>query len=338
MSDITGTMGEQVLRALGLDAVCVQVYLLMHSDPDADSAGIAGQLGLNPSDVSDAINTLTRLTLLRPGLEHTGRLRPVSIERALSTLLRQHSEQLALQSDSLATLQSAMKDLLEAPQTPHEDTAEIDIEAISGGEAIQSRLDGLAVRARESFHVILPGGPQPPEMLEAARPFDQELIRRGVRVRLVYQTLVRTDRNNVEYMRWLEEMGAETRCAPVVPPRMILIDGNTALLSLGKNRDVPGAFLIREPGIVAPLAELFEQCWAAAEPLSRAEPTDDGTPSAQELALLRILAAGSTDEAAAKKLGVSVRTVRRIMADLMERLGATSRFEAGHRATQRDWL
>lgn len=51
-----------------------------------------------------------------------------------------------------------------------------------------------------------------------------------------------------------------------------------------------------------------------------------------------MLAAGLTDEAAAKRLGVSLRTVRRIMAGLMDRLQASSRFEAGLKAAQKGWL
>jgi hypothetical protein len=50
------------------------------------------------------------------------------------------------------------------------------------------------------------------------------------------------------------------------------------------------------------------------------------------------MAAGLTDEAAAKRLGVSLRTVRRQIQALMTRLQATSRFQAGHNAAQRGWL
>lgn len=51
-----------------------------------------------------------------------------------------------------------------------------------------------------------------------------------------------------------------------------------------------------------------------------------------------MLAAGLTDEVAGRRLGISARSVRRQMAGLMERLGASSRFEAGLRAAQRGWL
>lgn len=57
-----------------------------------------------------------------------------------------------------------------------------------------------------------------------------------------------------------------------------------------------------------------------------------------EKALLGLLDTGLTDEAAARQLGVSVRTVRRQMAALMGKLGASSRFQAGHKAAERGWL
>ena len=51
-----------------------------------------------------------------------------------------------------------------------------------------------------------------------------------------------------------------------------------------------------------------------------------------------ILAAGTTDEAVARRLGLSRRTVQRQMQQLMRRLGADSRFQAGLQAKARGWL
>lgn len=48
--------------------------------------------------------------------------------------------------------------------------------------------------------------------------------------------------------------------------------------------------------------------------------------------ILRALGSGLTDESAAKRLGVSLRTYRRRVADLMAKLEAGSRFQAGLRA------
>lgn len=339
MTDTSNAMGEQVLVALGLDTVCVQVYLMMHIAPDADTEQIAQRLNLELSEVVDALDELSDITLLRPGLPPSGRLRPVSIERAIHTLMRQQAEQLKAQSDALATLQTAVNEMLTSRPAP---VGAVDVEVVTGAEAMQQRLEELGLRASETVSSLMPGGPKPREMLDLARPFDGELAQRGVKVQAIYQNSIKSDRRNVEYAQWLVSLGGEVRLAPVVPMRMVLIDRAIAAVMHQPAKPLPlEMFVIREPGILFPLLVLFDLTWDAAEPLEPAKADSsiaDAQPNSQEFALLQLLAGGSTDEAAAKKLGVSVRTVRRMMADLMERLGATSRFEAGHRATQRGWL
>ncbi|MFJ6687006.1 helix-turn-helix domain-containing protein [Streptomyces werraensis] len=90
--------------------------------------------------------------------------------------------------------------------------------------------------------------------------------------------------------------------------------------------------------MITALVALFEQTWEQAVPLGVQRPVAPEGPTAQEQVLLKLLAGGSTDEVAARQLGVSLRTVRRIMAELMNRLGARSRFEAGLLAAHSGWL
>jgi DNA-binding NarL/FixJ family response regulator len=83
---------------------------------------------------------------------------------------------------------------------------------------------------------------------------------------------------------------------------------------------------------------LFEQVWENATPLGVAQPHVRQNLTRQDAALLRLLSQGDTDEVVARKLGVSVRTVRRMASELMAELGARSRFQAGVRASERGWL
>jgi len=338
MSDASNAMAQQVLKALGLDAVCIQVYLMMHSAPDADMTEIAERLNLQTPEVIDALDELSDLTLLRAGITPKQPLRPVSIERAIQLLLRQQSEQLQVQSGALTMLQSAMKELLETRPAGETDRGMVDIVQITGMEPAQLHLEQLALRAVSSVYSSMNARTMSIESLEASRSFDEEICQR-VEVHSLYQNSIKNDRRSLEYVRWFAGMGAEIRFLPVVPVRMVIIDQATGVLFHKDNQLPLEMFVIREPAVLQPIIELFEFCWGNAEALDvdPKQPTED-IPSAQELALLRLLATGGTDEAAGKKLGVSVRTVRRIMADLMERLEATSRFEAGHKATQRGWL
>ena len=54
----------------------------------------------------------------------------------------------------------------------------------------------------------------------------------------------------------------------------------------------------------------------------------------RERVLIELLNDGYTDSAIARKMGVSDRTIRRLNAQLMRKLGARSRFEAGVMATK----
>lgn len=52
------------------------------------------------------------------------------------------------------------------------------------------------------------------------------------------------------------------------------------------------------------------------------------------LAVVAVLSTGLKDEAAARRLSVSLRTYRRYVADIMTRLGVATRFQLGVRAAE----
>ena len=91
---------------------------------------------------------------------------------------------------------------------------------------------------------------------------------------------------------------------------------------------------VRQRGIVEVVTSYFEELWRRALPAAELE----DLPNAERRLLLAELASGAQDEQIARRLGVSLRTVRRRVAELLEELGATSRFEAGVEAARRAWL
>jgi DNA-binding NarL/FixJ family response regulator len=92
------------------------------------------------------------------------------------------------------------------------------------------------------------------------------------------------------------------------------------------------------PSVVTAVIALFDRLWAAAAPLTASDMARGAGLSERERELLGLLSGGCTDESAAARLGVSVRTVRRMMSGIMNRLGARSRFQAGLRAADRGLL
>jgi DNA-binding CsgD family transcriptional regulator len=118
--------------------------------------------------------------------------------------------------------------------------------------------------------------------------------------------------------------------------KLLIVDDDTALVPL-RPRGAPCLF-IRDAGLVALLIKFFELKWVQAKPWA-----PPGTPIAekgntQRQRVLEALAAGLKDEAIARQQGVSVRTVRRHIAAIMEELGVTTRFAAGVAAVRRGWI
>ena len=170
----------------------------------------------------------------------------------------------------------------------------------------------------------------------ALRRIDHDNLRRGVRYRILLPEQLRANPVLALRIGRLAPAGVEVRTVPVVPTEVTVVDRALAILP-----DAPraaGPAMVRLPGVVGAVVALFEQLWASAAPLTSPEIGGGAELSHRERELLALLSAGCTDESAAARLGISVRTVRRMMAAIMTRLGARSRFQAGLKAADRGLL
>lgn len=120
--------------------------------------------------------------------------------------------------------------------------------------------------------------------------------------------------------------GEIQRMVQELPLKFVLADESLALVALTRT-GTDSALLVRSEPFLALLRMYFEMLWERAVPLG-GEP-DAAQDHKKYGALPRLLASGLSDEAVAGQLGASVRTVRRRVAQLMEDLGAVTRFQAG---------
>ena len=172
------------------------------------------------------------------------------------------------------------------------------------------------------------------------RRIDHDNVRRGVRYRVLVPDPARTEPVLATRLGTLSLAGADCRTVAEVPADALVVDGSLVILPIdrgGAGRPT-GTALFRLPSVVTTTVELFERVWSTAVPMTASDLPDTAELNQRERELLTLLSSGSTDESAAVKLGVSVRTVRRMVADIMHRLGARSRFQAGVKAADRGWL
>jgi DNA-binding CsgD family transcriptional regulator len=113
-----------------------------------------------------------------------------------------------------------------------------------------------------------------------------------------------------------------------------VVDGTTAVVAGPSAAQTDGqtAAVIADIGTAQALELLFAAAWSGCRKLSDHLRFGPRLRSELGRSVLRELCSGTTDEAAARELAVSLRTYRRYVADIMRELDAGSRFQVGVRA------
>jgi DNA-binding CsgD family transcriptional regulator len=186
-------------------------------------------------------------------------------------------------------------------------------------------------RARHEYLAVRGGPAGDAEALRRERDLGAELARRGVAVRTVWPDEALATPLVAAHVRWLASTGGEVRCGIPVPTTLFVVDAEVAGVA------VDGATTpsIVRGGLVVALHALARRLWTEATPFPVREAPDE-VDRAMSDEVLRLLAEGRTDQAIARQLGVSARTVTRLAAAVMARLGARSRFQAGVLAADRE--
>lgn len=106
---------------------------------------------------------------------------------------------------------------------------------------------------------------------------------------------------------------------------MIIVDGELGFLPSRTG----GALLIREPDLLGYLLDVFQRDWEYATPFATGPQAAHDISETVKQSILALLAKGLKDDSIARRLGISLRTCRRHVSELLLGLGAHSRFQAG---------
>lgn len=192
------------------------------------------------------------------------------------------------------------------------------------------RLD-LSETARDMISSMHPGPMPRWEILERSHDHDREILARGVSVRAIYPMSCLHSPRHARYLHELADDGVDLRMVEHAPFDLLTFDRDAALLPADPDHPHGALVVIRGTALIRSFLAVYEDCWLRGLTLDSATAanTGDADITAQERAVIRLLASGLTDDQIARKLGVHRRTVQRAVAKLMERLNAASRFEAG---------
>ncbi|MGH2756039.1 MAG: TrmB family transcriptional regulator [Actinomycetota bacterium] len=324
---------EGMLEPLGVSAVEEKVYLFLLTRSRASSAEIVEGTGLTAAKVRSAVALLESKALISRGDGRSPRFLPSPPSVTLQGLVYRRLEEI---EEAKAEAEAVMATLYATSVRSAADFVEV----ITGEDAVRQRtLQMLLSAESEVFELSRPPYPMSTEEVERAN------LAKGIRYRYIYSNSSLAFPGKLEEVLIDIEAGEQARVLPDIPLKLSIVDRKVARMFLSTDEpDIEtGILTVSASSIVDALVELFESLWARAVPLSDASISppahaeNDDTPADADRNLLTLLAAGLTDEAVARHLGITTRSLRRRMRKLMDQLDARSRFQAGLQAAWRGW-
>ncbi|MEI7033346.1 helix-turn-helix transcriptional regulator [Streptomyces pratensis] len=212
------------------------------------------------------------------------------------------------------------------------------LDLLADQERVEAVLDEAAALCRTRMLAVRIEAPAAQDHHERWFARDRALLDRGVAVRVLCPP--RPDEVTADYAARVTEAGAHLRTVRELASRFVVFDDDVALILCDGEPRGPAGVVVRDTGLVAFLHDLFDHFWEGGT-----EWADDHRPAerprltdATKHSILRLLVQGHRDEAIARRLGISVRTCRRHIAEIMEMSGADSRFQAGYLLAGRQLL
>jgi len=308
------------------------LYQTLRTNGSCVPAKAAAAIGLTEAEAEAGWRELEELGLIRPG-DTADVVDPVEPDTALIELLARQRVSLRRQRDELTSIVTAAESLMERyrPAVMREN-AEIEVELVTKDHRRRQFLRDFDATITESASWMHPGPLPSSEVLAGSLTADNALIARGIKVRAIYGQSINSAPRQRKYLSDLTAAGVDVRLAPQVPFDLLMADTHSALVLANPDDPSGPAVVVRGPALVRSYVAMYEDCWLRSVPYSSnvANGLDpDSELTEQHRTTMRLLANGLTDERIARKLGVSLRTVSRLVSEIMRYLEAESRFQAG---------
>lgn len=316
-----------MLEELGVSPFEEKVYRAVLSRTATSRAELAAATGAGASTVARALSTLEELGLVR---RTDGTYSPAHPDAAVNMLIHRRRAGLEKVRGSLGEL---VDEFRLGNMRAHPSGL---IEIVVGQDAIHeiAHMDQLPTTSLMTFD-------KPPYTTPVEDEVDQErpLLARGVEVRAIYDTEALQLSGRLATVTELVGLGEQARTLPEVPVKLKICDRRVAILMLeGREDEIAAAAVIQRSSLLDGMIALFDAYWTMARPVLPTHDDTDGDLDDREALVVAMLGAGLTDQAIARHLDVSLRTARRRIASVIEKVNATSRFQAGAAAAHRGWV
>ena len=326
---------QSVLTALGFSARVDRIYQRLRSQSGRDVERLAGSMLRTPAELLEDLEPLLRAGIVR---HEDGQLvvePPAEAVRIVVAGQAVRAQRIRRQLEGLTDAIGLLAAEEGRPVPSERDRSlPIDGEVVTGADVgeIYTEVQSLILRSRGDLLWLRPDQWRGPREARMAALVGEVLREGGRESRAIYP--VRAVSDGAKALAARAAVGEQIRVLPDLPTRLLVIgDSHVVLPEPLGFADMPLA-VVRQRSVVEAMTHWFELLW------ERAAVPAVGNAAQRDLRrfLLQQLAAGEHDEQIARRLGISLRTVRRRVADLMSELGADSRFQAGVEAARRGWI
>lgn len=322
------------LSALGVSAEQEHLYRFLLRAPGTGIQGLAELLGTDPSALRDELAGLISTGLVELSGETLVAAAP---DHALGRLIDEEARRLRAVGHRLESLTAVLPSMLADHQSAARET---DGEPVTVGVVevadVVGLISTLAATSPGDLMWLLPDYWRLPE----GRRVDAvvlDLLRSGRRSRAIYPARVLEEAPEV--LRARAQAGEHVRILAAVPSRLAIMGSSAALTSESWGVNSGRRLVVRQGALISALTMLFDCLWDRALPVPGLDgQAHDTGPARDRRLLLDQLAGGVKDEQIARAMGLSLRTVRRRVAEILQQLGVESRFQAGVEAVRRGWI
>ncbi|MEU1629271.1 helix-turn-helix domain-containing protein [Streptomyces sp. NPDC020096] len=311
-----------LLEGLGIPEAEQNTYLRVLASPHCTAAGLAAELGITPDRAERLLAALAQHGLVSRQDGVPARWSAVAPDVAVEALLLRREEELLRTRGRVGELMRAYR-RVQQPQA-----ADL-VEVVTGQAAIAERWRQMQDGARR--HLLL--FDKPPHISRTDTELERSLLGRGVRIRAVYEASSVSAPGRLAEIRDVVAAGEEARMLPELPCKLAMVDDRWAMLPVATGSELRAAVLVRASSLLDALTGMFEAYWHRAVRVPDVVGPAHGAGD-RKGELLTLLSAGFTDDSIARQLGVSPRTVQRWVREVMDALGARTRFQAGIQAAR----
>jgi hypothetical protein len=318
-------MGEMTLTLLGISSFDESVYKTL-VETGLGVSGLCVVLDREEEEIRVSLRRLTEQGMVR--LDKHGEPTALKADESVGRLLEQRLKRLhAEQQEVLSFGYSLIRQSL-ARRPPGQ--LERD------DESVCDRAEELTVHARREVLTMQPDWTLTPQAILITRRVGLTCLRRGVTVKALMHKRALEDEATATLLTELIRHGAQIRLLDGGFERVLIADRETALVRAERDTS-PSTMLVEQGALVDTLLSFFDRCWSQALDASalllpgRGPAPLDG----MQLKVLQTMARADKDEVGARELGISVRTYRGRVAEVLKHLHAANRFQAALRAKEK---